>query len=66
MAIGFLKSIQSGARRDRCIEILQQSCQAEIALLNQPKLQKFLTPEDLALLRQVNLISATSVSPINS
>lgn len=66
MAIGFLKSIQPGARRDRCIEILQQSCQAEIALLNQPNLQKFLTPEDLALLCQLNLISATSVSPTNS
>ncbi len=62
MAIGFLKSMQSGARRDRCIEILQQSCQAEIALLNQPNLQRFLTPADLALLHQVNLISATSVS----
>lgn len=60
MAIGFLKSIQPGAQRDRCIEILQQSCQSEIALLNQPNLQNFLAPEDLALLRQLNLISTTS------
>lgn len=60
MAIGFLKSIQPGAQRDRCIKILQQSCQSEIALLNQPNLQKFLMTEDLSLLRQLNLISATS------
>jgi two-component system, OmpR family, alkaline phosphatase synthesis response regulator PhoP len=59
MALKFLKTIQSGATRDRCIEILQQSCQSEIALLNQPNLQKFLAPEDLTLLRQLNLISAT-------
>lgn len=66
MAIGFLKSIQPGAQRDRCIKILQQSCQSEIALLNQPNLQKFLSPEDLKLLSQLNLISATSDSPTNS
>lgn len=66
MAIGFLKSIQPGAQRDRCIEILQQSCQSEIALLNQPNLQKFLSPEDFKLLSQLNLISATSDSPTNS
>lgn len=63
MAIGFLKSMPPGARRDRTIEILQQSCQSEIALLNQPNLQKFLTPEDFTLLRQLNLISATSNLP---
>ena len=62
MAIGFLKSIQPGARRDRCIEILQQSCQSELALVNQPNLQKFLAPEDLKLLRQLNLISVDSNS----
>ncbi len=66
MAIGFLKSIQPGAQRDRCIKILQQSCQSEIALLNQPNLQKFVSPEDLKLLSQLNLISATSDSPTNS
>jgi two-component system, OmpR family, alkaline phosphatase synthesis response regulator PhoP len=63
MAIGFLKSIQPGERRDRCIEILQKSCQSELALLNQPNLQKFLAPEDLALLRQLNLITITADLP---
>ncbi len=62
MAIKFLKSIQPGAQRDRCIEILQQSCQSEIALLNQPHLQKFLAPEDLTMLRQLNLISTNSLT----
>ncbi|MBW4664304.1 MAG: response regulator [Chroococcus sp. CMT-3BRIN-NPC107] len=66
MAIGFLKSIQPGAQRDRCLQILQQSCQSEIALLNQPNLQKFLTPEDHSLLRQLDLISPISNSPTNS
>lgn len=63
IAIKFLKSIQPGAQRDRCIEILQQSCQSEIALLNQPNLQKFLEPEDLTMLRQLNLINTNSNSP---
>lgn len=60
MAVGLLKNIQPGAQRDRCIEILQQSCKSEIALLNQPNLQKFLAPEDLRLLHQLNLINASS------
>lgn len=65
MAIGFLQNIQPGAQRDRCIKILQQSCQSEITLLNQPSLQKFLTPEDLSLLSQLNVVNITSNSPAN-
>lgn len=64
MAIGLLKGIGPGMQRDRCVEILQQSCQAEIALLNQmPNLQSFLEPENLLLLRQLNVVKENSPSP---
>lgn len=44
--------------RHRCLEILQEACAREIALLNQmPTLQGLLTPENVKLLRQHNLIS---------
>lgn len=57
MAIGLLKGVAPGMQRDRYVEVLQQSCQAEIALLKQmPNLQNFLDPETLMLLQQLNLL----------
>lgn len=59
MAIHMLKNLQPGTQRDRCLEILQQACTEEITLLNQmPNLQDFLTPENVKLLRQLNLVSS--------
>lgn len=67
MAIGLLKGIGAGMQRDRCVEILQQSCQAEISLLNQmPNLQNFLDPENLMLLQQLNLVNNNSPSPMGA
>ncbi|KJH70779.1 response regulator [Aliterella atlantica] len=64
MAIGLLKGIGPGMQRERCVEILQQSCQVEIALLNQmPYLRSFLEPENLLLLQQLNVIKDNSPSP---
>lgn len=58
MAIQMLKSLQPGTQRDRCLQILQEACTREMALLNQmPKLQDFLTPENVNFLRQFNLVS---------
>jgi DNA-binding response OmpR family regulator len=58
MAIQMLQNLQPGAQRDRCLEILQETCTREIALLNQmPNLQDLLTAENIKLLRQFNLIS---------
>lgn len=57
MAIHLLKNLRTGAQRDRALEILQQACNAEIALLNKsPYLQQLLTPENIDLLRQFNLV----------
>lgn len=65
MAIGLLRGIGPGMQRDRCVEILQQSCQAEIALLNQmPHLQNFLEPGNLTLLRELNVVKDAAPSPL--
>lgn len=67
LAIQMLKNLQSEAQqeteeasrlRHRCLEILQEACAREITLLNQmPTLQGLLTPENVKLLRQHNLIN---------
>lgn len=58
MGLHMLKQSSSAVNRDRCVEILQEACTREMALLNQmPTLQNFLTPENLKLLRQLNLVS---------
>lgn len=63
MAIDLLKGIGQGMQRDRFVEVLQKSCQAEISLLNQmPHLQNFLEPETLLLLQKLNLIESNSSS----
>ena len=59
MAIQMLKNLQPGIQRDRCLEILQEACAHEMALLNQiPNLQDFLTPENVELLHQFKLVSS--------
>jgi len=57
MAIFMLQNTASEVQRDRCLEILQETCTEEIKLLNQiPNLQELLAPENVKLLRQFNLI----------
>lgn len=59
MAIQVLKTLPAGPQRDRCLEILRQTCTNEMAVLNElPTLQDFLTPENIQLLRQLNLIGS--------
>jgi CheY-like chemotaxis protein len=59
MAIQVLKTLPAGPQRDRCLEILRQTCTTEMAVLNElPTLQDFLTPENIQLLRQLNLIGS--------
>jgi CheY-like chemotaxis protein len=58
MAIFMLKNTASESQRDRCLEILQEACTEEIAMLNQvPNLQDWLTPENITLLHQLNLVN---------
>lgn len=59
VALDMLKHTSAGAPRDRCVDILQEACNREMALLNQmPKLQNFLTPENVKLLHQLNLVTS--------
>jgi CHASE3 domain sensor protein len=59
MAIQALKTLPAGPQRDRCLEILRQTCTNEMAVLNElPNLQDFLTPENIQLLRHLNLIGS--------
>lgn len=61
MAIHMLRTMPSGAKRDRYLEILQEEFTQEIELLNQiSELQELLTPENVKLLRQFNLLSCKS------
>ncbi len=61
MAIKILKTLEPGAQRDQCLEILRQTCTHEMAVLKElPDLQDFLTPENIQLLRQLNLVSNQS------
>lgn len=58
VALHMLKSSPEGVKRARCVDILQEACNREMALLNQmPSLQNFLPPENVNLLRQLNLVS---------
>ena len=57
MAIHLLKNLQPGSQRNHCLQILQETCNEEITLLNQmPDLQDFLAPEDVSFLQQFNLV----------
>lgn len=59
MAIQMLKTMPAGAKRDRYLEILQEEFEHEIQLLNQlSDLQELLTPDNIKLLRQFNLLSS--------
>lgn len=58
MAIHMLKNSPEGEARERYLQVLQEECAREIALLNQvSNLQNFLSPENARLLRQLNLIN---------
>ena len=58
VALYMLKHTSEGVPSDRCVDILQQACNREMAILNQmPTLQNFLTPENVKLLRQFNLVN---------
>jgi two-component system, OmpR family, alkaline phosphatase synthesis response regulator PhoP len=57
MAIELLKTTPAGTKRDRYLEILQEEFAQEIQFLNQlSDLQELLTPENVKLLRQFNLL----------
>jgi DNA-binding response OmpR family regulator len=61
MAIYMLKAMPLGTKRDRYLEILQEEFAQEIQLLNQlSDLRELLTPENIKLLRQFNLLSSDS------
>lgn len=58
MAIFMLKSTDSESQRDRYLKVLQEACTEEIAMLSQiPNLQDWLTPENIELLQQLNLVN---------
>ena len=58
LAIKMLKNLQPGTQRDRCMEILQEACNDEIALLNKLlNLQGFLMPDNVKFLHQINIIN---------
>ncbi|HCF26196.1 MAG TPA: response regulator [Cyanobacteria bacterium UBA11049] len=58
IAIHLIKILEPGEERDRGLAILQATCAEEITLLNQiPNLKDLLTCENLALLRQLNIVS---------
>ena len=58
IAIHLIKNLEPGDDRDRGLAILQATCAEEITLLNQiPNLEDLLTSENLALLRQLNIVS---------
>lgn len=57
MSIRMLKECAPTTQRDRYLKILQEEFTREIALLNQvSELQQFLTPANVKLLRQFNLL----------
>lgn len=61
MAIRLLKEPPPGAQKERYLEILQEEFQREIELINQvAELQSLLTPENIRLLRQFNLLNQHS------
>jgi DNA-binding response OmpR family regulator len=61
IAIHLLKAMPPGSKRDRYLEILQEEFEQEIQLLNQlSDLQELLTPENIKLLRQFNLLNNPS------
>jgi DNA-binding response OmpR family regulator len=62
MAIHMLKTMPPGMKRDRYLDILEAEFAQEIELLNQfSNLQELLTPENIKLLRQFNLLNHPSV-----
>jgi len=57
MAVHMLKNTPQGLQGERYLEILQAECEQEITLLNQvAELHSLLTPENLSILRQYNLL----------
>lgn len=66
-AIHLLRNMQPGVQRDRCLKMLQAACNDEITMLNEmPNLQNFLTPENMTLLRQFNIVSDSTNSSNSS
>lgn len=61
MAIAMLQDDIPNTRRDRYLKILQEEFSKEIALINQvTELQQLLTPGNIKLLRQFNLLQENS------
>lgn len=58
MAIQLLKMAPNEEARNRYVKILQEECDREIVILNQlTKLQELLTPENIKLLRTLNVFN---------
>jgi len=59
LSIRMLKNSAPGSQRDRYLQILQEEFAREIALLNQvTELQQLLTPSNIRLLKQFNLMQS--------
>lgn len=59
LSIRMLKDSTPGTQRDRYLQILQEEFAREIALLNQvTELQQLLTPSNIRLLKQFNLMQS--------
>jgi two-component system, OmpR family, alkaline phosphatase synthesis response regulator PhoP len=59
LALTTVQSLPDGATRDRHLEILRSECQKEIKLLNEVEgLHKFLTPDNVSFLKQLNLLTS--------
>ena len=57
MAVRMLQQASNQSQRDRYIKVLKEECDREIQLLNQvAELQHFLTPDNIKLLQQFNLL----------
>jgi DNA-binding response OmpR family regulator len=58
LAIRILQNLPDGTARDRHLHILQQECEEDIKTLNEVEyLNKFLTPENIGILKQYNLLN---------
>jgi DNA-binding response OmpR family regulator len=66
MSLRMLKEGSPTVQRDRYLKILQDEFSREIAILNQvSELQQFLTPANVKLLRQFNLLQTNSENTFN-
>jgi response regulator RpfG family c-di-GMP phosphodiesterase len=57
LAMQMLSKLEPGPRRDCCLQILQEACDDEIALLKQiPEAQEILSPKHTAWLHELEIV----------